>query len=141
MYIVISVVLILLLIFVVCYLFFFFFNDPAPTEIYPLSLPAALPIFCGGVESERFGDGLTGAIEPAGDVDPPVQHGGAQLLNRLGERGRGRPAAVGGEDRRRHGEGGRQGRGPPLPPPPANPAGHNPPCPYLFGPGYPLSRL
>src|SRR3954464_2701853 len=22
----------------------FFFNDPAPTEIYPLSLPAALPI-------------------------------------------------------------------------------------------------
>src|SRR2546430_7115553 len=25
-------------------LFFFFFNDPAPTEIYPLPLPAALPI-------------------------------------------------------------------------------------------------
>src|SRR2546430_6314552 len=25
-------------------LFFFFFNDPAPPEIYPLSLPAALPI-------------------------------------------------------------------------------------------------
>src|SRR6202040_2782356 len=24
--------------------FFFFFNDTAPTEIYPLSLPAALPI-------------------------------------------------------------------------------------------------
>src|SRR5260370_41780293 len=24
--------------------FFFFFNDPAPTEFYPLSLPAALPI-------------------------------------------------------------------------------------------------
>src|SRR5260221_9609081 len=24
--------------------FFFFFNDPAPTEIYTLSLPAALPI-------------------------------------------------------------------------------------------------
>src|SRR4030095_5746958 len=23
----------------------FFFNDPAPTEIYPLSLPDALPIF------------------------------------------------------------------------------------------------
>src|SRR3712207_7791618 len=23
--------------------FFFFFKDPAPTEIYPLSLPAALP--------------------------------------------------------------------------------------------------
>src|SRR5258708_38439420 len=29
---------------------FFFFNDPAPTEIYPLPLHAALPIFpcCGG---------------------------------------------------------------------------------------------
>src|SRR5258708_33369232 len=25
--------------------FFFFFNDPAPTEIYPLPLPDALPIF------------------------------------------------------------------------------------------------
>src|SRR5258705_11838030 len=25
--------------------FFFFFNDTAPTEIYPLSLPDALPIF------------------------------------------------------------------------------------------------
>src|SRR2546425_10332014 len=26
-------------------LFFFFLNDPAPPEIYPLSLPDALPIF------------------------------------------------------------------------------------------------
>src|SRR3989442_7338685 len=26
--------------------FFFFFNDPAPTEIYPLPLHAALPIYC-----------------------------------------------------------------------------------------------
>src|SRR2546427_5812614 len=26
------------------FLFFFFFNDPATTEIYPLSLPAPLPI-------------------------------------------------------------------------------------------------
>src|SRR2546425_11001715 len=25
---------------------FFFFNDPAPTEIYPLSLPDPLPICC-----------------------------------------------------------------------------------------------
>src|ERR1022692_2629667 len=29
------------------YLFFFFFNDTAPTEIYPLSLPDALPIYVG----------------------------------------------------------------------------------------------
>src|SRR5256885_15641541 len=27
-----------------CTFFFFFFNDPAPTEIYPLSLHDALPI-------------------------------------------------------------------------------------------------
>src|SRR4051795_13581796 len=26
------------------FIFVFFFNDPAPTEIYPLSLPDALPI-------------------------------------------------------------------------------------------------
>src|SRR2546429_3538608 len=29
--------------------FFFFFNDPAPTEIYSLPLPAALPIFPSGL--------------------------------------------------------------------------------------------
>src|SRR5260221_2204527 len=34
-----------------CSFFFFFFNDPAPTEISPLSLPAALPI-----SSARWGD-------------------------------------------------------------------------------------
>src|SRR5256886_11175261 len=27
------------------FFFFFFFNDTAPTEIYPLSLPDALPIY------------------------------------------------------------------------------------------------
>src|SRR4029077_13581716 len=27
-----------------CIVFFFFFNDPAPTELYPLPLHAALPI-------------------------------------------------------------------------------------------------
>src|SRR3982751_5628032 len=31
------------------YSFFFFFNDTAPTEIYPLPLPAALPI-CAGTD-------------------------------------------------------------------------------------------
>ena len=33
------------------FLFFFFFNDPATPEIYPLSLPDALPILrvCLGV--------------------------------------------------------------------------------------------
>src|SRR3990172_6796951 len=32
----------------ISYVFFFFFNDAAPTEISPLSLHAALPIFSGG---------------------------------------------------------------------------------------------
>src|SRR5256885_12601178 len=39
-------------------MFFFFFNDPAPPEIYPLSLPDALPIllsllslYCSGSSS------------------------------------------------------------------------------------------
>src|SRR5258705_5482907 len=30
--------------------FFFFFNDTATTEIYPLSLHDALPIYCGGFD-------------------------------------------------------------------------------------------
>src|SRR2546422_11282223 len=33
------------------YFFFFFFNDPAPTEISPLSLPDALPILIAWVRS------------------------------------------------------------------------------------------
>src|SRR5258708_12442473 len=32
---------------------FFFFKDPAPTEIYPLPLPAALPIPDGGGHRQR----------------------------------------------------------------------------------------
>src|SRR5260370_629210 len=35
-------------------LFFFFFNDPAPTEIYPLSLPAALPISGHPATPQRY---------------------------------------------------------------------------------------
>src|SRR5207249_5918170 len=31
----------------ILFFFFFFFNDPAPTEIYTLSLHDALPISCG----------------------------------------------------------------------------------------------
>src|SRR2546430_5953397 len=69
--------------------FFFFFNDRAPPEIYPLSLPAALPIPPGGERvaspptSQR---GLTGAegggrsvteeravtVSAAGTLPPPA---------------------------------------------------------------------
>src|SRR5256884_3082403 len=38
----------------------FFFNDPAPPEIYPLSLHDALPILSGGVRSRS----RAGAHEP-----------------------------------------------------------------------------
>src|SRR2546430_15041210 len=34
------------------YLFFFFLNDPAPTEIYPLPLPDALPISPAGAQPQ-----------------------------------------------------------------------------------------
>src|SRR3989338_6690802 len=36
--------------------FFFFFNDPAPTEIYPLSLHDALPIFLNNGVNVNQGD-------------------------------------------------------------------------------------
>src|SRR2546430_9353219 len=40
--------------------FFFFFNDPATTEIYPLSLHDALPIWAGtrGAQPDAVHDGL-----------------------------------------------------------------------------------
>src|SRR4029453_8504051 len=37
----------------VLYVFFFFFNDPAPTEIYPLSLHDALPILPSAANEQR----------------------------------------------------------------------------------------
>src|SRR2546430_5398397 len=36
------------------YSFFFFLNDPATTEIYPLPLRAALPIFNAGINVRGF---------------------------------------------------------------------------------------
>src|SRR2546421_11992522 len=44
------------------FFFFFFLNDPAPTEIYPLSLPDALPISPGGAPFSPAG----------GSASPPV---------------------------------------------------------------------
>src|SRR5205809_7547467 len=45
-----------LLLFDLVWLFFFFFNDPAPTEIYTLSLHDALPIL-PGVRRNSYGYG------------------------------------------------------------------------------------
>src|ERR1043166_9275363 len=48
--------------------FFFFFNDTAPPEIYPLSLPAALPI-----SSMLAGCSSGTASSPAGERSPIVK--------------------------------------------------------------------
>src|SRR2546430_17022741 len=45
-----------------CIFFFFFFNDPATPEIYPLSLPDALPIYGG--RTDRGGRGGRGRADP-----------------------------------------------------------------------------
>src|SRR5436305_4020907 len=56
------------------HLVFFFFTDPAPTEIYTLSLHDALPIYCS-----RFGD--------TSDVDKAVRARKSNLHRReLGDR-------------------------------------------------------
>src|SRR2546429_7586901 len=47
-------------------LFFFFLNDPAPPEISPLPLPAALPICAGGGRAV----GRAAAARPAGAAAP-----------------------------------------------------------------------
>src|SRR2546430_14589793 len=60
-----------------CFCFFFFFNDPPPTEIYPLSLHDALPIFAAfyrqdwdrlarlAMASSRWLAGVLGVATPA----------------------------------------------------------------------------
>src|SRR3989449_4177920 len=67
------------------FFFFFFFNDTAPTEIYPLPLPDALPIpHRGQLRAERGRDvpeprqldpalGIEGQGAIAADRDPPLQ--------------------------------------------------------------------
>src|SRR5260221_11057664 len=57
------------------FIFFFFFNDPAPSEIYPLPLHAALPIFEGLAENIRWqeiehgsGEFLIETLAKAADV-------------------------------------------------------------------------
>src|SRR2546426_1700928 len=55
--------------------FFFFFNDTAPTEIYPLPLHDALPIYPGvgedAAEPPRVSAGGAGGRRAAARADPP----------------------------------------------------------------------
>src|SRR2546425_4403381 len=82
-----------------CIFYFFFLNDPAPPEIYPLSLPDALPI-CqeGRPPAPRF-------MVPrgAGGIDL----GGHHLDGLSGERGAGPPQGHLGHRGRRARRGGR----------------------------------
>src|ERR1035438_8776831 len=71
---------------VMFFFFFFFFNDPAPTEIYPLSLHDALPIsqaarpiavFRGNFHSKDDSRGwagreFSGCTEPPGPYNSPI---------------------------------------------------------------------
>src|SRR5438045_8914206 len=74
----------------------FFFNDPAPTEIYTLSLHDALPISRlthtleaagiarGVARALRLNEDLTEAIAVGHDVGhPPFGHAGEQALDGL----------------------------------------------------------
>src|SRR5256885_16442052 len=49
---------------------FFFLNDPAPPEFYPLSLPAALPIYCRQLRAQRVLSALVFAWARAGKSSP-----------------------------------------------------------------------
>src|SRR5690348_18068835 len=55
------------------FFFLFFFNDPAPTEIYTLSLHDALPIFDDAAwvitRVERRGDQLHGVLNDGSEED------------------------------------------------------------------------
>src|SRR5207302_9539479 len=61
-----------------------------------------------GIVAERGGAGVMAPVDAAGDVDPPVQRRGGELLHGLGKRCGGGPAAVGGDERRAGGEQERQ---------------------------------
>src|SRR5207249_1244926 len=54
-----------------------------------------LPTVRGRIVAERGGGGTAGPVDPSGNVDLAAQHRGAELLDRLGQRGGGGPAAVG----------------------------------------------
>src|SRR3989442_6905700 len=57
--------------------FFFFFNDTAPTEIYPLSLHDALPIFGDGRgPSARGEDVVAGGGGPPQSIARPTRSSG-----------------------------------------------------------------
>src|SRR5204862_6742234 len=57
------------------YFIFFFFNDPAPTEIYTLSLHDALPIYRSGSARRRVGLLPPGAVERR-SLEPRARRGG-----------------------------------------------------------------
>src|SRR5258706_11002418 len=77
-------------------LLFFFFNDTAPTEIYPLSLHAALPISLPKGMTQKLGlaaalsleRGLYVLDEPMSGLDPAARVAVKSVLGRLSREGR-----------------------------------------------------
>src|ERR1035441_11057952 len=70
------------------FFFFFFFKDPASTEIYPLSLPDALPISQRGYNIEsltvaRTYDPELSRMTIVVDVDPALRQQVIKQMNRL----------------------------------------------------------
>src|SRR5439155_22225083 len=62
-------------------LIFFFFHDPAPTEIYTLSLHDALPICVVRADQELFGRG--GGLDPAHLLGLKLERSSQLLAERL----------------------------------------------------------
>src|SRR2546427_8231688 len=62
---------------------------PPRSTLFPYTtLFRSLPAVRGRIVAERDGGGPAGAVDPSRNVDLPMQHGGAQLLDRLGQRDR-----------------------------------------------------
>src|SRR2546430_16964710 len=70
-----------------CLSLFFFFNDPAPTEIYPLPLPAALPISAPEAVAAQLRDAaLAGHNTPYQWVSELTSHFGPRPAGSVKER-------------------------------------------------------
>src|SRR5258708_20898258 len=81
---------------------FFFFNDTAPTEIYPLSLPAALPISIVDRAPPLLGLVVVGAARVHAEVAAERPHVAQRRRGDRGHRRRQRRIAPGDERMARH---------------------------------------
>src|SRR6266566_1392915 len=71
----------------------------APRGAWRGEIRDVLPTVRGRIVAERGGGRTAGPVDPPGNIDFAAQHRGAELLDRLGQRGGGGPMAVAGEER------------------------------------------